>query len=136
MSAVTRRRKILGGILSVALLLGSGVALGACTKDADIVNDNIATDADNFKILRRTVAYNGITGEYLFTIEGFCSVDMDNPARYSVTCKIGNRYVKNLVGKSDNVTVFSEQLDPAGVSPSHYNVIFKPSVIIPTIEGR
>ena len=34
------------------------------------VNENIKTDADNFKIRRRVVALNTRTNEPLFTLEG------------------------------------------------------------------
>lgn len=127
-------RKRLIALATVAVI---GVAgLSACSNDADVVNKNLAKDADNFKIPRKTVAYNAITGDYIWVVEGYCSVDMSDPARYSVTCKVGNEYLKNLIGKSDNVTVFSEQLTTAAVSPDHYKVVFKPSVVIPSVEMR
>jgi hypothetical protein len=34
------------------------------------------------------------------------------------------------------VTWFAEQLDAQDVSADHYRVIFKPSTILPDIEGR
>ena len=36
--------------------------------------------------------------------------------------------------RSDNVTAFVEQLDPASVSTNFYRVTFKPTVIIPDIR--
>src|SRR4051812_22279274 len=122
------RKLVTAGVLT-ALALGG---MAACSNDSDVVNKNLAKDADNFKVLRRTVFYNGITGEWILQIEGYCSVDMSDAARYTVTCKTGkDGYKKNLLGRSDNVTMFSEQLDPVDVSASHYKVIFKPSAIIP-----
>lgn len=121
-------------LVSGALLAVGG--LSACSSDADVVNENLAKDADNFQVNRRTVFYNGITGEWILEVEGFCSVDMTDPNRYSVTCKTGGAYKKHLVGKSDNVTMFSEQIDAAAVSKDHYKVIFKPSTIIPQPEVR
>ena len=45
-------------------------------------------------------------------------------------------YKRHLLGVSDNVTWFSEQLAANQVSTSFYKVTFKPSVIIPAIELR
>lgn len=125
---------------SIALGLAAVLAIGglaACTKDSDVVNKNIATDSDNFKILRRVVFINGITDKYLLMVEGWCSVDLSDPARYAVTCKVGpNAFKKNLLGKSDNVTMMVEQLEPANVSTRHYTVVWKPESIIPQPEIR
>jgi hypothetical protein len=127
------KRAITIGAIGAALLGG----VSACKNDSDVVNKNLAKDADNFKVLRRTVFYNGITGEWILQIEGYCSVDMTDASRYAVTCKVGkDTYKKNLLGKSDNVTMFSEQIDPVGVSASHYKIVFKPSTIIPQPEIR
>lgn len=112
------------------------IVLTACTTDAYVVSRNISKAADQFKILRRIVFYNGITDQYIFVIEGFCSLGNDDPPReLSVTCKTGpNEYKKHFLGLSDNVTYFVEQLEGANVSPDHYKVIFKPSTVIPDVE--
>jgi hypothetical protein len=114
------------------------VSFAACGSDADTVSHNISTSADQFEVLRRVVFYNGITGGYMLSIEGFCSLgNSDKAGELSVTCKLGeNQYKKHFLGLSDNVTYFVEQLDAANVSKSHYQVIFKPSVIVPDIEVR
>lgn len=123
-------------LLIAAAMAGLVALTSACTSDADVVNENLAKEADNFQVNRRTVFYNGITGEWILEVEGFCSVDMTDPSRYSVTCKTGDAYKKHLVGKSDNVTMFSEQIDAANVSKNHYKVVFKPTTIIPQPEIR
>ena len=114
------------------------VLLGAGCSDADIVSSNLSKDADYFKINRRIVFYNGITGEYMLAIEGKCSLGNDDPSnRLSVTCKTGeDQYKKHFLGLSDNVTFFVEQVDAKNVSPDHYKVIFKPASIVPDIDIR
>lgn len=116
------------------------LAITACGQnDAYVVSQNISTDADNFKIQRRIVFYNGITGDYLLQIEGACSLGNASTGKNSiaVTCKTGSSsYKKHFLGLSDNVTFFAEQLEGANVSPYRYKVIFKPTVIIPDIEIR
>lgn len=121
----------------VVLVLVSGFILSGCTT-ADIASSNISKEADYFRVNRRIVFYNGISGEYILSIEGFCSLgNYDSAGELSVTCKTGeDSYKKHFLGLSDNVTYFAEQIESKDVSPDHYKVIFKPSAIIPSIEIR
>lgn len=111
------------------------VLLMGCT-DADVVSRNLSKAADMFKLERRIVFYNGINGDYILTIEGRCSVSTgDAGKQLAVTCRTSETgYKKHYLGLSDNVTYFSEQLEPAGVSVYRYKVIFKPSVIVPEVD--
>ena len=118
------------------LAMSSAVLLAACSNDADVASSNLSQAADNFKINRRIVFYNGITNDYILTIEGLCSQEQTEK-KLAVTCKVGEgEYKKHFLGLSDNVTYFSEQVDAAKVSPYFYRVTFKPSVILPSIEAR
>lgn len=125
--------KILAGVA----LLGIAGVLAACS-DADIASQNLSTAADNFEINRRIVFYNGITGDYILSLEGLCSLGNNDKAReLSVTCKTGpGQYKKHFLGLSDNVTYFAEQIEPAAGSAYHYRVIFKPAAIIPDFEVK
>lgn len=118
------------------LSLCAVAALAGCSRDADVASRNLSNAADNFEIARRVVFYNGVTGEYMLTIEGYCSIDVE-PKKLSVVCKTGpGVYKKHFLGLSDNVTFFAEQLELKNVSTSFYRVVFKPSVILPDIEVR
>ena len=121
-------------VISAALLVG----LSACSPDADVASQNLSKAADNFEIARRIVFYTGITGEYMLTIEGLCSLgNNDKPKEVTVTCKTGpSSYKKDFLGLSDNVTYFAEQVDAANVSTYFYRVIFKPTAIVPNIDVR
>lgn len=126
------KRTAVAGVAGLALAAG----LSACT-DADVVNENISKDADNFKIPRRVVFYNGITDTYILTVEGYCQIEPGDPNNFRVTCKVGkDQYIRDVLGRSDNVTYFVEQMDPATVSADHYKVVFKPSAIVPNFEVR
>lgn len=127
------KKRVLAALLIVAAMVA--VAAG-CTTQADVVSQNLSKSADQFEVLRRVVFYNGITGEYMLTIEGYCSLgNYDSNGELTVTCQVGkDQYKKNFLGLSDNVTYFVEQLDAANVSKDHYKVIFKPSTILPDIE--
>ncbi len=68
-------------------------------------------------------------------IEGFMALNIDADGDLVVTVKTNEgKYLKHYLGLSDNVTYFSESLDPLQVSDKNYKVIFKPSIILPTIE--
>jgi len=116
--------------------LGLALILAACSNDAQVASYNLSQAADNFKINRRIVFYNGVTGDYMLTIEGLCSQEPKD-RKLEVTCKTGEgQFKKHFLGLSDNVTYFSEQMETANVSTYFYRVTFKPSVILPNIELR
>ena len=101
-------------------ILATVVTLGlvGCISDTDMASSNLSTAANKFEIMRRVVFYNGITGDYILSIEGLCSLgNNDTAQRLTVTCKTGNReYKKHFLGLSDNVTFFAEQLESANIS--------------------
>lgn len=116
--------------------LGLSFALVGCSNDAQIASRNLSQAADNFEINRRIIFYNGITNDYMLSIVGLCSQEPKDK-KLEVTCKIGpSTFKKHFLGLSDNVTYFSEQLEPAPASTYYYRVTFKPSVIIPSIDIR
>ena len=112
--------------------------LAACDPAADIAARNISKAADNFEVDRRVVFYNGITGQYILTVEGRCSLgNSDTAQRMSVTCKTGpDQYVRHFLGLSDNVTFFAEQLGSSVASQYRYRVMFNPLAAVPAIEIR
>ena len=125
-------------VLTVAACLVAGTALVGCASDADRASDNISIAAEQFEVERRIVFINGITDEYLLTIEGRCSVETSESAlggSLEVTCKLGpDQFKKHFLGLSDNVTYMVEQLDAIDVSEYRYRVIFKPETILPDID--
>lgn len=123
--------------LPIGASAGMMLALAACS-DADVASQNLSRAADMFEINRRIIFYNGITGDYMLTIEGLCSLGNNDKSReLTVTCKTGpGAFKKHFLGMSDNVTYFAEQIEPASASVYHYRVIFKPSVIIPDLDIR
>lgn len=122
------------------MYLGSAIALigamAGCAKESNRASDNVSVAAHNFEINRRCIFYNGITGEYILTVEGLLSVTESNTQRrLEVIVKTGpNTYKKHYLGLSDNVSYFVEQLEPIKADPYHYRVIFRPQTIIPDLE--
>ena len=123
--------------LSLLLLWLFWIITLAWCDDASVVSHNISKKSDYFEIPRRVIFYNGITNEYILDVEWYCSLgwwDARTPNEIWIVCKDWAGYKKHFLGLSDNVTYIVEQIDDANVSPNHYKVIFKPSVIVPSIE--
>lgn len=117
-------------ILLVALI---SLTITSCT-DADVASSNLRQAADQFEIYRRVVFYNGITDKYILQIEGYCSISNTGRQLVVLVKMKDGSFLKHNLGLSDNVTYFSEQMQPKHVSTDHYRVIFKPSVIIPNVD--
>jgi len=129
--------KVLASLVAIPVVLGL-IAIPACSSDADIASRNMSKAADQFEVTRRVVFYNGITGDYMLTVEGLCSLgNHDKGRELSITCKVGpSSYKKHFLGLSDNVTYFVEQLEAKPASVYHYRVVFKPAAIIPDVEVK
>lgn len=123
-------------ICTLALVAASTLAATGCSSDASVASHNLSKAADMFEIDRRIVFYNGITGDYILSLEGRCSITKDRAdAQLEVTCKTGaNEFKKHFLGISDNVTYFAEQLQARQASVFHYRVIFKPQAIVPNVD--
>lgn len=120
---------------SAAFILAALGGLSGCS-DARIASQNLSKAADMFEIDRRIVFYNGITGDYILSLEGRCSIEVDqHDHQLEVTCKTGaNEFKKHFLGISDNVTYFAEQLQSKQASVFHYRVIFKPQAIVSNVD--
>jgi hypothetical protein len=124
---------IAAGVVAVS----GAVMLTGCTSDSDRASQNLSTEAEQFRIERQIVFYNSITDKYMVTVKGRCSVDdsTDLARTLAVTCKIGpNKYIKDYLGKADNIAWFSLQEKPVDVSVYNYEIIFKPETIIPDLR--
>lgn len=123
-------------LIRMILLLLVAAALVGCGSAADVASQNLSRAADQFEIPRRVIFYNGITGEYILSIEGLCSLgNYDAVGQLSVTCRTGaDEYKKHFLGLSDNVTYFAEQLEGSLVDPYHYRVIFRPQTVLPDFD--
>jgi hypothetical protein len=117
---------------TVALLLGAVMLVVGCT-DAERASRNLSTAADQFEVQRLIVGINGITDEVLFEVEGRCSIERDGDL--VVVCKhADDDYRKHYVGRSDNVTFVSTQLEPIDVDVFRTRVILKPQGIVPDFD--
>lgn len=123
-------KKIAIALVSIITLL----TFAGCASKADVASENLSTAADNFEVQRRIVFFNGITDTYLMTIEGRCSIT-DEGNQLEVTCKVGDdKFKKQFLGLSDNVSYFVEQTEAVDVNVYRYRVIFRPETIVPDPE--
>ena len=121
-------------ILSLLLVITMLAVVTGCSTDADLASRNLSKAAEQFEIERRIIFYNGITDNYILSVEGRCSVEF-YPLKFEVTCKTGpNEFKKHYLGRADNVFPFIEQLKSSDVSTYRYKVIFKPTTIIPDVD--
>lgn len=124
-------------ITALAFMLAFMLAITGtgCMQESDAAAYNVSQAAHNFEVNRRVVFYNGITGEYILTVEGLLSVTMEADKKLSVIVKTGpSEYKKHYLGISDNVTWFCEQIEPVKADPFHYRVVFRPTTIIPDLQ--
>lgn len=122
--------------LAAAFSLMALGAVSACSTQADTVSSNLSKEADSYKIERQIVFYNGITGDYVAEVTGKCAIGNDDSSgKLSYTCKVGeDKYIKNYLGLSDNVTWFALQTQAVNSDPYHYKVVFKPESIVPDVD--
>lgn len=112
-----------------ALLIGAT----ACQSDAKTASDNLSKAADQFEVQRKIVGINTRTGDYLFYVEGRCSIERQDDLL--VTCKQGpSDFRKHYVGKATDVAWVSTQMDPVKVDVYRTRVVLKPEGIIPNID--
>lgn len=105
--------------------------------DKDVASSNLSQEADNFRVARRVVFMNGITDNYMLEVKGFCAIEASTSSRgIAVICKTSEGHKKHILGLSDNVTYFVEQLEPKNVNTNFYQVTFKPTVILPDFRNE
>lgn len=123
-------------VMSMVVLVLMAIGIYGCS-DAEVASYNTSKEADQFRVYRRVVFYNGITDTYIMSVEGYCSLEKEEDGMLRVMVKTPDgKYLKHYLGISDNVTFFAEQMRPESVNVKGYRIIFKPSVIIPDIELR
>ena len=129
-------KKVYFAVLAVAMV-SMFTSCGKLVSGASVARNNLEVAEQNFEVQRRVVFYNGITGEYILTIEGKLAIIVDSDGDLVVTVKTPDgQYLKHYLGLSDNVTYFSEALLPNSVSVDSYSVQFKPSAILPTFVTK
>lgn len=116
----------------LAGLITLGALLGGCSK-SNRVSYNLAQEADNFNVYRRVTVVNCITGDTMMTLEGYASITADtedNQLEIIVEYEEG-KYMKSIIGLSNNVSYLVEDLTTTDTDGYHYEVNFNPDMWIP-----
>ena len=117
----------------IAASIAGVLLLTGCNSDAKVASDNLSKAADQFEVQRKIVGINTRSGEYLFYVEGRCSIERSGDL--IVTCKQGpNEYRKHYIGAATDVAWVSTQMESIDVSVYHTRVIVKPEGLIPDID--
>lgn len=128
------RRKV---ILALCALASLGVSACGSESNADKVNKNLGTAAEQFEVQRTIVGINGITGKAEFEVTGRCSLEQNGslPRNLEVICKHGpDDFRKHFIGLSDNTFWIASQ--PNGIDVSEYRtrIILKPENLVPDFD--
>ena len=100
------------------------ICFTSCTS-ADIVNNNLSKQADNFQVLRKITVYNARTDLIVMEMEGYMSLSNNGSHELVVTCMVGaNQYKKNYVYLNEYVIYVVEDITGTYTDPYHYNIKF------------
>lgn len=115
------KKKFLG-LIAICTLIVCCFAGCSFEDSADVVNQNISKEADNFNIYRQIKVLNCQSDEILLEFEGWCSITKDNTDKQlEITYRVGeNEYYKDIIGLNDRVTYLITQVDGAKVDKYHY----------------
>jgi hypothetical protein len=124
-------------ITKAGIFAGLCMALMAsdCTNtDATVVRKNLDTAAEQFELDRRIVFYNVRLGTEIALFEGKCDIS-DNVHKVQVTCRTGpSTYVRHQLGRGEDVTYLSQQMEGVKTSAYHNRIIWKPQSLVPDID--
>ena len=134
-------REIMRILAEVTLGSGALAVIGGlvgCTSAADRANENLSKAAENFEVPRRIVGINAITDKVLFSVEGYCSYETSG-GTIDVICATQSEdrkshVMRTTLGKSDNVTFVSTQLESVEVDFFRPRVIFRPENVVPNFD--
>lgn len=120
----------------VALLIGVTMTLSlvGCTT-ADTVNYNLNKEADEFNIYRRITVTNARTDTIMIQAEGYMSLSNNSSNELVITIKTGEgTYYKDYIYLNDWTCYVMEQTEPIGTDKYHYELVFYPERLIPSVD--
>lgn len=125
-------------LLAIPAVLAAGILLSAsgCESAADTANTNLSKAAENFEVPRLIVGVNTITGDVLFSVEGYCSYETTAETVEAVCLedRETGAVSRTTMGQADNVTFISTQTGPVSVDLFQPRIIFRPENIVPNME--
>ena len=118
----------------IAFLVATMLLLAACS-EADKVNANISTQADQFQCERRLTVYNARTDKIILETEGYMAISNNSHSELVCTVKTGpEMYKKNYVYLNDYTMYVVEDITGTHTDPYHYKLYFHTNVL-PDVEA-
>lgn len=122
----------------ISMMLLATAFLCGCGRSSERAAYNLDVSAEEFRLVRRIAAVNGITDKPLFEIVGRCSIETSESyvnGAMEIVCKTGeDKFTKDFVYLSDNVLIVVEQLEAVDVPQYHYQIVFAPQSLLPVPE--
>lgn len=120
----------------VAIMLAGMMAAGlAGCSTAHTVNHNLSKEANEFNVYRKITVTNARTDTIMLQAEGYMSLSNNAENELVVTIKTGdNQYYKDYIYLNDWTCYVMEQTEPKGTDKYHYELVFYPERIIPSVD--
>ncbi|AMM44428.1 hypothetical protein MUDCAT_61 [Arthrobacter phage Mudcat] len=130
-------KKLWLGVAAIALVIGTTAAGCEGPSQSEVASKNSSTAADNFEVQRKIVGLNTKNMQYVFFVEGRCSIERSEGDLITM-CKHGeNDFRKHYLGLpagATDVIWTATQQESIDVSVYKTRVILKPEGLIPEIE--
>ena len=121
-------------ILAIILAGMMTVGLAGCST-AHTVNHNLSKEANEFNVYRKITVTNARTDTIMLQAEGYMSLSNNSANELAVTIKTGdNQYYKDYIYLNDWTCYVMEQTEPKGTDKYHYELVFYPERIIPSVD--
>lgn len=121
-------------ILAIILAGMMAVVIAGCST-AHTVNHNLSKEANEFNVYRKITVTNARTDTIMLQAEGYMSLSNNSANELVVTIKTGdNQYYKDYIYLNDWTCYVMEQTEPNGTDKYHYELVFYPERIIPSVD--
>ena len=120
----------------VAIMMAGMMAVGlAGCSTADTVNANLSKEANEFNVYRKITVTNARTDTIMLQAEGYMSLNNNSNNELVVTIRTGeDEYYKDYIYLNDWTCYVMEQTEPNGTDKYHYELVFYPERIIPSVD--
>lgn len=102
---------------------------------AHTVNHNLSKEANEFNVYRKITVTNARTDTIMLQAEGYMSLNNNSNNELVITIKTGkDQYYKDYIYLNDWTCYVMEQTEPKGTDKYHYELVFYPERIVPSVD--
>ncbi len=100
-----------------------------------VIRPKLNMNESSFKEYRKVVFYNVRLGTTVFACIGYTHIQIDEDGDIELVVKVGeNNYLRHYLMPRQDITYFSEQLEPNEVSGYKYEIIWNPDLWVPNFK--